>query len=98
MTLNENWTDKVTLLSIDGNTSDPDDLNVIWINFKFYDCFYTAAVSAKDIEEDNPSTALEGDSILFDSFENLIESDENWEKLKACFVRYKDYLIELYNE
>lgn len=97
MYINEEWTDKVKLIDLDGNTTDPNELKVVWANFRFYDCTYTAAVSLQDILEDIPRTALEGDSILFDSFDNFLESDENWEKLKSCFQRYKNYLIELDN-
>ena len=97
MYINEKWDEKVTLLSLDGNTTDPSELNIVWAEFRFYDCNYTAAVSKKDIEKDNPSTALEGDTILFDSFESLIEGDY-WDKLKSCFERYINYLIQLDNE
>jgi hypothetical protein len=97
MLINESWDKKITLLSLDGNTTDPHDLQVVWASFSFYDCNYTAAISRRDIEKNRPSTALEGDSILFSSFETLIE-DVYWEELKSCFERYKNYLIQLDNE
>ncbi|MFW0737602.1 hypothetical protein [Flavobacterium sp. T12S277] len=97
MRINESWDKNITLLSLDGKTTDPNELQVVWASFSFYDCEYTAAVSKKDIEKDTPNVALEGDSILFDSFNSLIE-DACWEKLKMCFERYQTYLIQLDNE
>lgn len=65
------------------------------LSFGFYDCQYFVRISLKDIEEDNSfGCNIEGDSKLFDSFEDFCE-DELWETIKAKCKQYDEWLAEL---
>lgn len=97
MRLNEKWSDNLMLNYIEGDTYDAENLNVIWMNFDFYDCNYDVGLSKKDLDDDWISLGLEGDTKLFDSVKSLLEGDFA-EKVKGQFKRYQDYLIEEENE
>jgi hypothetical protein len=92
MQLNEIWTEHLMLNYIEGNTNDAENLDIIWMNFDFYDCNYEAGLSKKDLDSDWISLGLEGDTKLFDSVKSLLEGDFA-EKVKEQFKRYQDYLI-----
>lgn len=96
MNLNETWEENLTLNYIEGDTSCPENLNVIWLYFQFYDCEYTAALSKKDtlknLETDFLSLGLEGSSKLFDSAEEILE-EKYAQKIIDQFKRYQDWLI-----
>lgn len=93
MQLNEYWSNDLMLNYIEGDTYDAENLNVIWMNFDFYDCNYEVGLSKKDLTDDWLSLGLEGDTKLFDSVKSLLEGDFA-EKVKEQFKRYQDYLIE----
>ena len=61
------------------------------LSFSFYDCQYYVGVSKKDIDEDdNWSLAMEGDSKLFDSFEDMCKN-EIWELIKEKCREYDQW-------
>lgn len=55
------------------------------LSFSFYDCHYYATVSREDIDNGIPSVGLEGDSRLFDSFNELCENDL-WSLIKRSAI------------
>ena len=93
MEVKENWEDNLTLNYIEGNTSSADDLEVIWLNFDFYDCNYDVGLSKKDLDSDFLSLSFDGDSKLFDSIQELLEN-KYAQKIKEQFERYRNFLIE----
>ncbi len=64
------------------------------LSFSFYDCNYYVGVSRKDIEQDNSFLIeLEGNSKLFDSFEEMCQN-ELWSLIKEKCNEYDKWNIE----
>ena len=64
------------------------------LSFSFYDCHYYVGVSRKDIEQDESFLiALDGDSKLFDSFEEMCQN-EIWELIKEKCNEYDKWNAE----
>jgi hypothetical protein len=93
MDLHEKINENTILYYIESNNTSYDANNKpridsYTLSFGFYDCHYYLTVSKKDIEEDNCySTSLDGDSRLFDSFEEHCQ-DELWEIIKTKCKEY----------
>lgn len=65
------------------------------LSFSFYDCHYIITIKKKDIENDNEFFLNEGDSKLFDSFEDFVY--DNWETIiEKC--RDFDYWLDELNK
>ena len=79
------------------NHYDNDGNNIIdcyQLSFSFYDCHYYVGVSRKDIEQDESFLiALDGDSKLFDSFEEMWQN-EIWGLIKEKCNEYDKWNAE----
>ena len=99
MNLQEKINDNTTLFYVEANNwhydeNDNDITDVYEISFGFYDCHYMVYVTNKDLERDCGSVQIEGDSKLFDSFEDAVEND-HWELIKAKCKAFDKWKAEL---
>ena len=100
MQLNQKLNDKTMLYYIEHNTCETnfqtgaEEVTSYLLSFQFYDAHYLVTVSRKDLENDFPSVLMEGNSNLFDSFENACE-DEHWETIKAACKQYDTWYDDL---
>lgn len=75
--------------------SDTEKVTHYTLSFGFYDCQYFVNVSRKDIDEDSSfGCCLDGDSKLFDSFEDACENDL-WETIKTKCKEFDSWYAEL---
>jgi hypothetical protein len=74
----------ITLHGSDVMKSDGNKVMRIILYFTFYDCEYEVYIAREDVEQDMLNFDLQGDSKLFDSFEELLE-DDYWDELKDAF-------------
>ncbi|MCW3784913.1 hypothetical protein [Plebeiibacterium sediminum] len=71
------------------NDKDEMVIDVFELSFAFYDCHYFVFLPKKYIEENfSFGMTMEGDSKLFESFEEAIE-DEHWELIKKKCRQYE---------
>ena len=101
MNLHEKINENTTLYYVESareeydEKSDTDKVTHYTLSFGFYDCQYFVNVSLKDIEEDNSfGCCLEGESKLFESFEDACENDL-WETIKAKCKAFDKWYAEL---
>ena len=79
----------------DSQTHDDSEHNTIidsyQLSFGFYDCQYFIGVSKKDIETENTfGICIDGDTKLFDSFEEQCQN-ELWPLIKKYCLEYEEW-------
>jgi hypothetical protein len=75
--------------------SQTDKVTQYSLSFLFYDCQFFVSVSRKDIDQNfSYGACLEGDSTLFDSFENACQN-ELWETIKTKCNEFDKWQAEL---
>ena len=99
MNLHEKINENTILYYVENNVSHYDDndnevVDIYELSFGFYDCHYMVYVRAKNIEKDFASIEMEGDSKLFESFEEMCEN-ELWDFIKAKCKQFDKWLAEL---
>jgi hypothetical protein len=94
---NESWGDNITLIQIEYfDTIWAEDrkaaiVDSVRMTFSFYDCTYNVNVNRKDLQDECPIIPMDGDSRLFESFQELIVSESYWPKVNQAFERYAAY-------
>ena len=74
----------------DWDTPEELEINQFLFSASFYDAYYSFVVDKKDIENNEVNTwGLEGPSILFASFEEVIQIEKNWEIIKLISKRFE---------
>ena len=99
MNLHEKIDDNTILYYVESNIDHYDEnddrvVDIYELSFGFYDCHYMVFVRAKYIREDLASVEMEGESKLFDSFEEMCEG-ELWSLIKDRCRQFDDWLKEL---
>lgn len=98
MNIQYEFDDKTTLHYVSNreweyDENDNEITKIYELSFSFYDCSYIATIRKEDILNEDEYFLLEGDSKLFDSFEEFIE--DNWEVIIEKCRDFDEWLIEL---
>lgn len=69
---------------------DDDKVDIYTLSFSFYDCHYDVYVSRKDLDSDTGCIQMQGDSKLFESFEEACENDY-WNIIKERCAQFDNW-------
>ena len=87
-----------TLYYVEPNVVKEDDIVSYQLSFRFYDHQYYVYVTKENIDNDNEvMSMIEGDSRLFESFEEYCEG-ELWPKIKAACRLCNKYYQKIWND